>query len=256
LDLVRSNDDSVKSRAKSASILSRPYTAPLQTFYHNDIESDDEAVPFSISRTTSSKSSAVRPTSAVSSSILSHNSSDLTTNSGIATSRVPSAHRVTWPIQIKVFALQDEDETRQQYLAWRNEQRKTKSRRSSKQFFDYKLEQQYYESIRRRKEIEAFVTPDLIEEHRINDPIFAKRYHQLKLAVRAGKIPTYDPADREITTTMTKSKIERARTALITAKQSKIKDFYRNQQIINDANLSKRIDTFIKRLTKLKGEQE
>ena len=147
-------------------------------------------------------------------------------------------------------------EANQKYLAWRNEQRKTKTSGSSKQFLDYELERQYFESIRRRKEIEAFVTPDLIEEHRINDPIFAKRYHQLKLAVRAGKIPTYDPADQEINTTLTKSKMERARTALITAKQSKIKNFYRDQQIINDANLSKRIDTFIKRLTKLKDEQE
>jgi hypothetical protein len=55
---------------------------------------------------------------------------------------------------------------------------------------------------------------------------------------------------------MTKSKIERARSALITAKQSQIKTYYRNQQNINDTNLSKRIESFLKRLAKLKEEQE
>ena len=157
---------------------------------------------------------------------------------------------------MKVFAVQDEEEARRQFLAWRTEQLKVKARRSSKQFLDLELERQYQESIRRRKEIEAFVTPDLIEEHRKNDPVFAKRYRQLKTAVRAGGTPNYDPSDHDIVITMNKSKIERARTALVTAKQSKLKNFYRNQQMINDANLSKRIDTFLNRLAKLKEEQE
>ena len=43
---------------------------------------------------------------------------------------------------------------------------------------------------------------------------------------------------------------------LITAKQSKIKNFYRDQQRINDAILSKRIDTFLKRLAKLKEQEQ
>ncbi|CAF4002368.1 unnamed protein product, partial [Rotaria sp. Silwood1] len=72
----------------------------------------------------------------------------------------------------------------------------------------------------------------LIQEHKLNDPIFAKRYRQLKLALRAGKIPSYDPNDCELNLTMTKSKIERARSALITAKQSKIKTYYQTQQNI------------------------
>jgi hypothetical protein len=76
------------------------------------------------------------------------------------------------------------------------------------------------------------------------------------LAIRAGKIPTYDPADQEVHITMTKSKMERTRTALITAKETKMRNFYRYQQEINDAHLSKRIDAFLKRLAKLKKEQE
>lgn len=118
------------------------------------------------------------------------------------------------------------------------------------------LKKKYRESIRRRKEIESFVTPEIIEEHQLNDPIFAKRYRQLKLAIRAGKTPTYDPNDREIHVTTNKSKIERTRTALITAKQNKIKSFYQNQQKINDAKLSKRVDSFLKRLATFKQEQE
>jgi hypothetical protein len=90
----------------------------------------------------------------------------------------------------------------------------------------------------------------------MDDPIFAKRYRQLKLAVRSGKIPSYDPNDCEINVTMTKSKIERAKSALMTAKQSKMKTYYRNQQNITDSNLSKRIETFLKRIAKLKEENE
>jgi len=129
-------------------------------------------------------------------------------------------------------------------------------RRSSKTFFDSELDKKYQASIRRREEIEAFLTPELVEEHKIDDPIFAKRYRQLKLAVRSGKLPVYDPSDCEINITMSKSKIERARSALITAKQSKIKTYYRNQQNLNDTNLSKRIDAFLKRVAKFKEEYE
>jgi len=55
---------------------------------------------------------------------------------------------------------------------------------------------------------------------------------------------------------MSKSRIERARSALITAKQSKIKSYYRNQQNLNDTNLSKRINAFLERVKKLKEEHE
>jgi hypothetical protein len=55
---------------------------------------------------------------------------------------------------------------------------------------------------------------------------------------------------------MTKSKIERTRSALITAKQSKIKTFYRNQQNLHDTHLSNRIDAFLKRIAKIKEEHE
>ncbi len=118
------------------------------------------------------------------------------------------------------------------------------------------LKKKYRESIRRRKEIESFVTPEIIEEHQLNDPVFAKRYRQLKSAIRAGKTPTYDSNDREIHVTTNKSKTERTRTALITAKQNKIKNFYRNQQKINDDKLSKRVDSFLNCLTIFKQEQE
>jgi len=167
-----------------------------------------------------------------------------------------ASHRITWPVQLKVFALQDENESRKQFLAWRAEQRKSKARRTSKTFYDTELERKYRESIQRRQDIEAYATPELIEEHKTEDPIFAKRYRQLKIAVRCGKIPTYDPTDCELNQTVTKSKIERTRSALITAKQSKIKTFYRNQQNLHDAHLSNRIDTFLKRIAKLKEEHE
>jgi len=55
---------------------------------------------------------------------------------------------------------------------------------------------------------------------------------------------------------MSKSRIERARSALITAKQSKIKSYYRNQQNLNDTNLTKRINAFLERVKKLKEEHE
>jgi len=261
-DLAHHINKSTSPRAKSASTTSRPFTAPLQTFFHEDTESDDdEAVPFSVSRVTSGKYSTDRLTSATTNSTISQHSTDLPFDNHNIIPTIRSApsisnHRITWPVKIKVFALQDEDEARQKFLAWRAEQRNTKPRRVSKQFYDIDLERKYQESIRRRKEIESFVTPELIEEHQLNDPVFAKRYRQLKLAIRAGKIPIYDPSDREIHIAMNKSKIERTRTALITAKQTKIKNFYRNQQQLIDAQLSKRIDTFLKRLAKLKQEQE
>lgn len=159
-------------------------------------------------------------------------------------------------MKLKVFALQDENEARKQFLAWRAEQRKAKVRRPSKTFFDSELERKYQQSIRRRQEIEDYITPELVEEHKVEDPIFAKRYRQLKLAVRSGKLPTYDPTDCEINITMTKSKIERERSALISAKQSKIKTFYRNQQTMHDRTLTDRIQTFLNRIAAMKEENE
>ncbi|CAF0927084.1 unnamed protein product [Rotaria sordida] len=259
------NDDRYQNRAKSASTISRPYTAPLQTIFEQqrppdqvDTESDDEIIPISISRLTSGKRSVARSSSAVSNSVMSQHPVETNINNVDITSSTVSSvsHRITWPVKLKVFALQDEDVARQQYLAWRAEQRKSKVKHVPKTFFDNDLERKYQESIRRRQDIEAYVTPELVQEHKLNDPIFAKRYRQLKLALRAGKIPSYDPNDCEINITMTKSKIERARSALITAKQSKIKTYYQNQQNVNDTQLSKRIETFLKGISEFKEEQE
>ncbi|CAM2701080.1 unnamed protein product [Rotaria socialis] len=261
---ARSNDDRSQSRMKSASTLSRPYTAPLQVLFEEKIDQgdtetdDDEIVPLSISRLTSGKRSVARSTSAISSSAFSQHPTETIVNE-IDTKPPPISsisHRITWPVKLKVFALQDENESRQQYLAWRAEQRKVKAKPSTETFFDVELERKYQESIRRRQEIEAYLTPELIEEHKLNDPIFAKRYRQFKIALHSGKIPSYDPNDCEINITMTKSKIERARSELITAEQSKIKTYYQNQQNSNDLILSKRIETFLKRLAKLKEDQE
>ena len=55
---------------------------------------------------------------------------------------------------------------------------------------------------------------------------------------------------------MTRTKIERARTALVIAKQSNMKNIYRRQQRIDEANLSQRINTFLKHLEKLDEAQE
>jgi hypothetical protein len=201
--------------------------------------------------------SGKRSASIISSSALSqHPIEPSIINEEASVSNNPSTnYRITWPVKLKVFGLQDENEARQQFLAWRAEQRKAKTRRSSRTFIDLELERKYQVSIRRRQEIEDYVTPELVEAHKFEDPIFAKRYRQLKLAVRAGKLPTYDPSDCEINITMTKSKIERARSALITAKQSQIKTFYRNQQTLHDTNLSRRINTFIERVKKLKDQE-
>lgn len=261
---ARHNDDQYQSRTKSASTLSRPYTAPLQTLREEktdqgDIETDDdEAIPLSISRLTSGKRSVVRSVSAVSTSVLSQHLTETVVNESETKSlATPSiSHKITWPVKLKVFSLQDENEARQQYLAWRAEQRKAKMKPAAQTFLDAELEKKYQNSIRRRQEIEAYVTPELVEEHKLNDPIFAKRYRQLKLALRSGKVPAYDRNDCEINTTMTKSKIERARTALITAKQSKMKTYYQHQQNINDFNLSKRIEIFLKRLAIFKEDQQ
>jgi hypothetical protein len=267
--LNRPTRENLSPHVKSASKTHRPLTAPLQTLSgesyidHEDAESDDddEVVPISDSRLTLAKQQSTdRLTSGTSNSSLSRQSSDLPfDNLNLITSNIqspPSNYRITWPVQIKVFALQDENEQRQQLLAWRANLRKTEPRRSSKQFLDRDLEKKYRESIRRRREIESFVTPEIIEEHQLNDPAFAKRYRQLKLAIRVGKTPIYDPNDREIHVTANKSKIERTRTALITAKQNKTKNFYQNQQKINDAKLSKRVDGFLKRLATFKQHAE
>ena len=219
-------------------------------------------IPISLSRLTSGKYSVDRASSAISSSVLSQHALDPVVILDPTPSPIPppsslpsfTAHRITWPVKLKVFALQDENETRKQFLAWRAEQRKGKVRRSSKTFYDKELERKYQESVRRRQEIEDYVTPELIQEHKLEDPIFAKRFRQLKLAVRTGKIPNYDPNDREINVKMTKSKIERERSALITAKQSKIKTFYRNQQNLHDRNLNDRIKTFLDRIKSIKKE--
>ena len=258
--LARTDVDHFRNRPKSVSTLSRPYTAPLQTFndYQTDLESDDEITPMPLSRLTSGKYSVDRVPSAISSSALSHHTADPVLFTDVhpppATSIPSSSCRITWPVKLKMFALQDEDEARKQYLAWRAEQRKGKVRRSSKTFYDKELERKYQESIRRRQEIEAYATPELIQEHKLDDPIFAKRFRQLKLAVRTGKIPSYDPNDREINIKMTKSKIERERSALITAKQTKIKSFYRHQQTMHDRNLHERIQTFLQRIANIKKD--
>ncbi|CAF1091601.1 unnamed protein product [Didymodactylos carnosus] len=237
-------------------LLNRPSTAPIK-IYHGELSdddtSDDEIIPIHIQSTTpnSRLTSAMRSTTTeLSNYPPSISQQDYEDNKSSA---AYSSTRISWPVKLRVFALQDEDEARKQWLAWKAEQRKAK-RRSSKQFLDVELERQYRESIRRRQEIEAFLTPEIIENAKLHDPIFAKRYRQLKLAVKAGKLPAYDRNDTEINVTMTKSKIERARTALISAKQSKIKSIYRNQQIINDKNLSRRIDYFLTSLENLKKE--
>ena len=142
-----------------------------------------------VSRVTSGKITNNRSTSAVSSSVFLKKPELPITKNDNTIRASSTSHRITWPVSLKVFALQDEDEARQQFLAWRTEQRKTKTRRSSKQLLDIELERKYQESVRRRKQIESFVTPDLVQEHNLNDPVFAKRYRQLQLAVRAGKIP-------------------------------------------------------------------
>lgn len=247
---IHSTHGNTTLRAKSTSGLSRPVTAPLPTLFSDEFlidredaeHDDDEVIPLCPSRLTSAtQHSNGRVKSAVSSAVV---------------SRPSSSHRITWPVTLKVFALQDEDESRQQFLAWSADQRKTKSRRSSKQRYDLELEQKYHQSVRRRREIESFVTPEIIEEHRLNDPVFAKRFRQLKLAIRAGKSPTYDINDRQIHLTTNKSRIERTRVALLTAKQTQMRDYYRNQQKVNDTKLSKRVDTFLKRIAKFKQEQE
>ena len=246
---------------QSASTLSRPYTAPLQTLYEQeidqeDIESDDEAVPISISRLTSGKRSVPRSSSAISSSGLSQHPVESNVNNNDSKAPiVPSVnHRIHWPVKLKVCSLPDENEVRQQLFAWRAEQRKVKMVAPTETFYDVELEQKYQASIRRRQEIEAYATPELIQEHKMTDPIFAKRYRQLKIALQSGKVPSYDPNDCEIKVRMTKSKIERAKSALMTAKESKIKTYYQNRQNDNDKNLSERIETFLKRVAKLKEE--
>lgn len=83
-----------------------------------------------------------------------------------------SSNRITWPVQIKVFSLQDEDEARQKYLEWTADQRRIRSKRSSKPQVESELEQKYHQSVRRRQEIESFITPEIIEEHQNNDPSF------------------------------------------------------------------------------------
>ena len=249
---VATDGNDASSRAKSHSTHSRPITAPAQTFFtddflidQNEIEAkhddDDVIIP------------AKRPSTGRIRSSLPRQSS-----SGLLFDQLqPSNHRITWPVKIKIFDLQDEDEARQQYLAWTADQRRMRSKRSSsKQQVDFELEQTYHQSIRRRKEIESFITPEIIDEHRRNDPIFAKRYRQLQLAIRTGKCPVYDSNDREIhLLPVNKSRVERTRTALIAAKQSQMKDFYRNQQRINDAKLSERVEHFLERLAQFQREQ-
>ena len=223
------------SRTKSLLATTRPGTAPAQTIFSEDFLFDpDDSCP-----TPAKEPSKPRPRSSVP-----RPSTDLQS----------SNNRITWPVQIKVFSLQDEDEARQKYLEWTADQRRIRSKRSSKPQIDSELEQKYHQSVRRRQEIESFITPEIIEEHQINDPIFAKRYRQLQLAIRAGRCPVYDLNDREIHLTMTKSRMERTRTAMIAAKRSQMKDFYRHQQRINDAKLSKRVEHFLKRLTQFKQE--
>ncbi|CAF1117005.1 unnamed protein product [Didymodactylos carnosus] len=248
------------NRVQSAgsALLKRPSTAPIK-MYNGELSdedtSDDEITRSRIQSTTLNS----RITSSVHSTptVLSHHPQSSLERDYYDDNKSTTDHsntKISWPVRLRVFALQDEDEARKQWLAWKAEQRKAK-RRNSKQFLDVELERQYRESIRRRQEIEAFLTPEIIENAKLNDPIFAKRYRQLKLAVKAGKLPAYDRNDTEINLTMTKSKIERARTALISAKQSKIKNIYRAQQINNDKNLSRRIEFFLKNLENFRNEQ-
>lgn len=222
---------SASSRAKSLLATTRPGTAPAQTIFSEDFLLDPDDSP-------------VTPTKPPPRLSLPRPSTDLQS----------SNNRITWPVQIKVFGLQDEDEARQKYLEWTADQRRMRSKRSSKPQIDSELEQKYRQSVRRRQEIESFITPEIIEEHQINDPVFAKRYRQLQLAIRAGRCPVYDINDREVHLTMTKSRMERTRTAMIAAKRSQMKDFYRHQQRMNDAKLSKRVEHFLKRLTQFKQE--
>lgn len=212
----------------------------------------------STSNVASRKSSNFRLKSAVSDSDSCQAPSELPNNNSESTisSASISSHRITWPVKLKVFSLQDEGEARQQFLTWRAEQRNSKTIEPLKTHFDREIEQKYLETLRRRKEIEAFVTPAVIEEHFIHDPVFAKRYRQLQSAIRSGRVPNYDPNDCEIHTTFNKSNIERTRTALITAKESQAKDHYRNQQLLNNTILTKRIENFLKHLAEFNEKQK
>ena len=170
-----------------------------------------------------------------------------------------TTHRITWPVTLKVFALPDEDEARQELLAWRAEQRQTLAQSASNDILDPKedlaLQKQYEKSLRKQQEIDAFITEDLIHEHQINDPIFAKRYRQLQIAVRTGKVPNYDPHDRDLNTRITKSSIQRTQSALMSAQAAHTKYLRERQKFIQNAQLSQRISMFLQRFDQFRENQ-
>lgn len=263
------NDHRSTSRAKSASTLSRPYTAPLQPFYdfvndQDETDSDDEALPLTFSRATSAKALNTRPTSVVSTSTTIHSIQQQTAAAPTPTTQNEPSNtenptnlttRVNWSVKMRVFSLPDEDQFRKEVLAWKAEQRKQRARPVQQAFVDVELERKYQESIRRRQEIEAVITPELVQQYKNNDPVFAKRYRQLKLAFRSGKVPNYDPHDLLINGKLSKTNVERAKSALVTSHQKKIQNFYRTQQNQTDIQLSKRIESFLEKLAKMKEDQ-
>ena len=181
------------------------------------------------------------------------NQNETSTDNGFST------HRITWPVNLKVFALTDEDEARQEFLTWRSEQRQNFVQCASNEILDPKedlvLQRKYEKSIRKQQEIDAFITEELIQEHQMNDPIFAKRYRQLQIAVRTGKVPNYDPHDRNLNTRITKSSIQRTQSALMSAQAAHTKYLRERQKLIQNAQLSQRISLFLQRFDQFKENQ-
>jgi hypothetical protein len=94
----------------------------------------------------------------------------------------------------------------------------------------------------------------IVDECRMHDPIFAKRYEQLKSAVRVGRAPLYDPGDCKIRPTVSKSKIRRIQESFIATKECRMKETYQNEQIRRQARFQQRMQNFFQCVDQLTDE--
>jgi hypothetical protein len=115
------------------------------------------------------------------------------------------------------------------------------------QFIDEKMEKLYYD-LREAREKIPHVNEEKIQEMKLKDPVFAKRYKQYKLAKQINRPPDFDPNDINIKIRIPKSTLEREK-AIIMKKIDNEKEFYNKINMEQQRIYSIKVKEFLSKLS-------
>lgn len=145
----------------------------------------------------------------------------------------------------------DSSESDDDCIARWNQYKKEKLRQQAQndlhvQFIDEKMEKLYYE-LREAREKIPHVNEEKIQEMKLRDPIFAKRYKQYKSAKLINRPPDFDPNDVNIKVRIPKSTLEREK-AVIIKKIDNDKDLINKIHMEQQRIYSNKVKEFLSKL--------